>query len=57
MLHTRDANIEGGGEARNKKDRVSVFTVERHLKRHLKMTGFLVTKKSYEINLCFVQRP
>ena len=26
MLHTRNANIEGGGEARNGKDRVSVFT-------------------------------
>ena len=50
MLHTRNANIEGGGEARNGKDRVSVFTT---LWKHI-LKWFVLSLLEKVMNYLFV---
>ena len=55
MLHTRNANIEGG-EGGQERER-SCIRFYNSVERHLKMVSFIETRKNYEINLCFVQRP
>ena len=55
MLHTRNTNIEGVGGSQERER--SYIRFNNSVERYFKMVSFIVTRKSYEIYICFVQRP